>query len=78
MILAIIPGPVKRFMAWLLAGLAVLWATWAAGKRDARQKAALDAARGHIKTTERMHNAADDLPDDDDALREWLRKRSQR
>ena len=78
MIWAIIPSPVKRFMAWLLAGIAVLWAAWAAGKRDARQKAALDAARGHIKTTERMHNAANDLPSDPDQLREWLRKRSQR
>lgn len=78
MIWAIIPGPIKRFMAWLSVGLAVIWAAWAAGKREARQKAALGAARGHIKTTERMHNAADDLPDDDLRLREWLRKRSQR
>jgi len=47
-----IPSPVKRFMAWLLAGLAVLWATWAAGKRDARQKAELGAARDTIKSHE--------------------------
>lgn len=78
MIWAIIPGPVKRFMAWVLAGLAVLWAAWVAGRREARQKAALEAARDHIKTTERMHNAADDLPDDDLRLREWLRSRSKR
>lgn len=73
-----IPSPVKRFMAWLLAGLVAFAGVWGLAKRDARQKAALDAARDHIKTTERMHNAANDLPDDDADLREWLRKRSQR
>lgn len=75
MIWAFIPGPVKRFMAWLSVGLAVLWATWAAGKRDARQKAALDAAKAYRETRERIDHATDDIPLDADLLREWLRQR---
>jgi len=51
-ILALIPGPIKRAVAWLIAGLAVLWAAWGLGRRDARQKAALDSAQGAIKSHE--------------------------
>lgn len=64
-----IPSPVKRFMAWLLAGLAVLWATWAAGKRDARQKAALDAARDTIKSHEVRNEVEADVDRDADPKR---------
>lgn len=73
MIWAIIAAPFKRALAWLI-GIA---AVWGLAKRDARQKAALDAARDHIKTTERMQDAIDALPDDDAALRKWLRERGQ-
>lgn len=61
MICAFIPGPVKRFVAWLSVGLAVIWATWAAGKRDARQKAALDAAQGAIKSHEVRNEVETDV-----------------
>lgn len=74
MIWPLIPGPVKRFMAWLLAGLVALWATWAAGKRDARQKADLEAETAYRKTRERIDHATDDIPLDPDGLR----KRGQR
>ena len=61
MILALIPGPVKRAVAWLLAGLAVLWAAWGLGRRDARQKAALDAAQGANKSHEVRNEVETDV-----------------
>lgn len=78
MIWAFIPGPVKRFVAWLSVGLAVILATWAAGKRDARQKDALEAEKAYRETRERIDHATDDIPLDPDGLRSWLRKRGQR
>lgn len=42
--LAIIPGPIKRALAWAGVGIALLWAAWGAGKRDTRRNAALRAA----------------------------------
>jgi predicted membrane metal-binding protein len=75
MIWALIPGPVKRFMAWLIAGLAVLWAAWGLGRRDARQKAALWSEKSYRETRERIDHATDDIPLEPDLLREWLRQR---
>lgn len=75
MILALIPSPIKRAVAWLLAGLAVLWATWAAGRRDARQKAALGAEKAYRETRKEIDHATDDIPLDPHGLREWLRQR---
>ena len=76
-ICAFIPGPVKRFVAWLSVGLAVIWATWAAGKRDARQKAALDAAQGAIKSHEARNEVESDvdrIPDPKQRLRDKWRR----
>jgi hypothetical protein len=78
MIWAIIPGPVKRAMAWLLAGLGVVAGVWGLAKRDARRGAALDAAEGYIETRKEIDDATDNLPADDMQLRERLRQRDPR
>ena len=78
MIWALIPGPLKRALAWLMVGFSAIAATWGLAKRDARRGAALDAAKDHIKTRERIDNAPNDLPDDTAGLRRWLRERGDR
>ena len=52
MIWPLIPGPIKRALAWLAVGLVALAGTWGLAKRDARRGAALEAARGAIKSHE--------------------------
>jgi len=74
-ILALIPGPIKRAVAWLIAGLAVLWAAWGLGRRDARQKAAMDAEKAYRETRKEIDHATDDIPLEPDLLRRWLRQR---
>lgn len=76
MIWALIPGPVKRALAWFLAGLAAVAGVWGLAKRDARQKAALDAAKEYRKTRERIDHV--ETPSDPDAARRWLRERGER
>lgn len=78
MIWAIIPGPIKRAMAWLVAGLVAFAGVWWLAKRDARRGAALDAAKEYRETRERIDHATDNLPSEPIDLREWLRKRGQR
>lgn len=78
MIWAIIPGPIKRALAWLLAGLVAFAGVWGLAKRDARRGAALDAAKGYIKTRKDIDNATDDLPSDVYDLRQRLRERDPR
>ena len=57
MIWALIPGPIKRAVAWLIAGLAAFWAIRAGAKRDALAEAALDATNAIIETHERIDHA---------------------
>lgn len=57
MIWAMIPGWLKRAVAWLAAGLGALWLAWRAGKREARAESALEAAETHAKTMERIQDA---------------------
>ena len=57
MIWAIIPAPIKRAVAWLLAGLAAVWAIRAGAKREARMETALEAAERYAKTSKRIDNA---------------------
>lgn len=45
------------------------------GAKAARSEAAVKAAKGYQKTTERMQNEDAAMGDDPAALREWLRKR---
>lgn len=57
MIWALIPGPIKRALAWLVAGLVAVWAIRLGAKREARQDAALEAAERYAKTAERIDHA---------------------
>ena len=66
MIWAIIPGPVKRALAWLLAGLGVVAGIWCLAKRDARRGAALDAAKDTIKSHEVRNDVEADIDRDAD------------
>lgn len=66
---------IPDFAGWLVAAIAAIAGIWGLAKRDARRGAALDAARDHINTTERMRDATDHLPADDPAIRDWLRQR---
>lgn len=50
MIWSFIPAPIKRALAWALAGLAAVWAMRAGAKREARADTALEAAERYAKT----------------------------
>jgi hypothetical protein len=57
MIWALIPNPIKRALAWLLAGLAALWAIRAGAKREVRQQTVLEAAEAYAKTRKAIDDA---------------------
>ena len=57
MIWAVIPAPVKRALAWLLAGLAAFWAIRAGAKREARAETALETAERYAKTRKAIDDA---------------------
>jgi len=70
----------SRFKSWLAALAGVLLAllgVYAAGRRDARQRAAQEADEAYRETRRRIDEVVDDpvLPDD---AREWLRQRGER
>ena len=52
-----IPAPIKRALAWLLAGIAAVWAIRAGAKREARMETALEAAERMAKTAKDIDNA---------------------
>ena len=54
-------------------------AAWAyrKGRKEARQETALEAAERYAKTRKEIDNAEDDVGDDPDAARRWLRERAQ-
>jgi len=74
---ALLPDSARRAIAWLVAGAIAVLAVFAAGKRNARQQAALDAAEAYAKTRKAIDNEAAHLGDDPNTLRAWLRERGQ-
>jgi hypothetical protein len=74
---ALLPDSIRRAVAWLLAGAIAILAVFAAGKRNARQQAAIDAAETYAKTRKAIDNEAAHLGDDPNILRDWLRARGQ-
>lgn len=67
-----------RVKLWLGAAVAVVLAVlgaWVAGKREARQEARSEALRGYVDTRKRI-DEADDLGDDVELARRWLRERA--
>ena len=65
-------------LAALVTGvLGALGLRWAGGRAERTRQRAKDA-EGYRRTRERVENATDDLGDDPDVLREWLRERGQR
>lgn len=74
---ALLPDSIRRAVAWLVAGAIAVLAVFAAGKRNARQQAALDAAKAYAKTRKAIDNEVAHLGDDPNILRDWLRKRGQ-
>lgn len=67
MIWALIPGPIKRAVAWLLAGLVAVWAIRRGAKREARTEAALEAAE-RIAAAEVKRGKIEDAIDQDTDL----------
>ena len=74
---ALLPDSIRRALAWLVAGSIAVLAIFAAGKRNARQQAAIDAAEAYAKTRKAIDNEAAHLGDDPNILRDWLRERGQ-
>lgn len=74
---ALLPDSIRRAAAWLVAGSIAVLAIFAAGKRNARQQDALDAAEAYAKTRKAIDNEAAHLGDDPNTLRDWLRERGQ-
>ena len=72
---ALLPDSVRRAIAWLVAGSIAVLAIFAAGKRNERQQAALDASEAYAKTRKAIDNEAAHLGDDPDILRSWLHER---
>ena len=72
---ALLPDSIRRAVAWLVAGSIAVLAIFAAGKRNARQQAALDTAEAYAKTRKAIDNEAAHLGDDPDILRSWLHER---
>lgn len=67
-----------RVKLWLGAAVAVLLGllgAWLAGKREARSEARSEALRGYVDTRKRI-DEADDLGDDVELARRWLRERA--
>ena len=69
MIWAIIPGPVKRALAWLLAGLVAFAGVWGLAKRDQRRETALEAAERIAKAEIKRGKIEDDIDQDHDLVR---------
>lgn len=69
MIWAIIPGWLKRALAWLVAGLGIIWAAWLAGKREARRETALEAAERIAKAEIKRGRIDDGIDQDTDLVR---------
>jgi len=74
---ALLPDSIRRAVAWLVAGAIAVLAVFAAGKRNARQQAALDAAEAYAKTRKAIDNEVAHLGYDPNILRDWLRERGQ-
>lgn len=74
---ALLPDSIRRALAWLVAGSIAVLAIFAAGKRNARQQAAIDAAEAYAKTRKAIDNEVAHLGDDPNILRDWLRERGQ-
>ena len=72
---ALLPDSIRRALAWLVAGCIAVLAIFAAGKRNARQQAALDASEAYAKTRKAIDNEAAHLGDDPAVMRDWLRER---
>lgn len=60
-----------RLSVGLLSAIMILWATYVAGKRDARSEARTEALEGYVKTKEKIDEV--DAPTDRDGAAEWLR-----
>jgi hypothetical protein len=67
MILALIPGPIRRALAWAVAGLAAVWAIRAGAKREARAEAVLRAANDKVKSHELRNEVENRIADRRDA-----------
>ena len=74
---ALLPDSIRRAIAWLVAVSIAVLAIFAAGKRNARQQAAIDAAEAYAKTRKAIDNEVAHLGDDPNILRDWLRERGQ-
>jgi hypothetical protein len=72
----LIPAPIRRALAWAVAGLAAVWAIRAGAKREARAETALEAASEYKLTMEAMGRV--EIDDSVDDIQRWLRERAKR
>ncbi len=69
MIWALIPGPIKRAVAWLLAGFVAFAGVWGVARRDARRETALAAAERIAASEIKRGKIEDDIDQDTDLVR---------
>ncbi len=74
MIGLLIPGWLKRAVAWALGGLVVAAGIFGLGRREGRLRAKSEAEKGYRKTREKI-DEADIVGDDPDRARRWLHER---
>ena len=79
MIGLLIPGWLKRAVAWAVAAAGAVLGAWALGRREGRSRAKSDAvardAKAAKKTAERIADESVRYDDDADAARQRLRDR---
>jgi len=65
---AMVPGPIRRALAWLLAAGVAAAAVFFAGKREARKESALDAAERIAKAEIKRGRIDDEIQQDVDLV----------
>ncbi|MEN9763514.1 MAG: hypothetical protein RI906_3340 [Pseudomonadota bacterium] len=68
-------GRVKLWLGGAAALMLAFIVVWAAGRREGHQEARSKALRSYVDTRKRI-DEADDLGDDPDIARRWLRERA--
>ena len=78
MIWALVPAPIRRALAWAMAGLAAFWAVRISAKRQARLEADLRAANERAKRHEIRDEVENRIASDNDAAErlrgQWERR----
>lgn len=63
----LIPGPIRRALAWVAGALGFAALAWSLGRREGRQKADLKRAEGNVKAAKKSKDTRHDMETSDDS-----------